>query len=252
MYPPPRFSSSPNPHPQAPGGSGAARRKSSPQAETSAGASLVQHAHAGEPAAACTCSSSETTEAKRAGAWGVTLNWSPSTVLPSGVGPAQTRAAGTTRLCPQGGPGKERARHGPSGFPAGPGQEGQPRRPRPAKAAPASAPPQGPGRSRVGQGSPRHSETAPRPRPGPCGSPSGLGARVHAVLLLAATRLGVHGALPPGRPAQPGPSWLGSLGATRGPARGETTRAPPLAAPSPGRAQPGTQAAAAPPLAAGP
>lgn len=51
---------------------------------------------------------------------------------------------------------------------------------------------------RPGRAAAQLGECPPSPpaRPCPRGSPSSLGARVHAVILLAATRLGVHGALP--------------------------------------------------------
>lgn len=109
----------------------------------------------------------------------------------------------------QGGARPDRGSHGPrrSALRAGPAESGL-----------ATAPPVSPGdpagetvpaaasrRSDSGAGSrkvpgreepPRNSESGPRPLPGPRRSPSGLCARVHAVILFAATRLGVHGAFP--------------------------------------------------------
>lgn len=112
---------------------------------------------------------------------------------------------------PQGGdrpdPGSHEARRsilkaGPDGLttapPASPRDPAagaaSPSGPRPAQAAPA----RGPGRSPAGKShrATRRVPSSPTARPGPRGSPSSLGARVHTVILLAATRLGVHGALP--------------------------------------------------------
>lgn len=88
-----------------------------------------------------------------------------------------------------------------------------------------------------GQGvkGPRDSGIAPSPRPR---SPSGLRARVHAVILFATARLRIHGAeaprLPPGRPARPKRGWApserlaSSAPATNSrPARAAGTASPP-------------------------
>lgn len=191
----------PNPSSGTPGSRGARRTKSSRKVETSARASLVSLAmtSGGHCIHLVLHIISVITGGGvvRRGVWwcaGFTPNLESFHFPPPRDGARPTRGSYGPRCSALGaGPGGSRSATAPL-PPPGTRQEGEPPRPHPATAAP--APPRGPGRSRPGSSRSATPRAPPAHGPARRGSPSGLCARVHAVILLATALFGVHGALP--------------------------------------------------------
>lgn len=199
------------------------------------------------------------------GVRGLLRTLSPSTFLPPGMGPAPPGAATGHAALPSG-PAQEGA--GPPQplcLHRVPGRRGSPRGPiRPQRLRLRRGVQEGPGRgAAAAQLRERPPPTArpaaahppvsaPESTQSSSSPPPFLGSMVRSLPRSVRGRWRDPGRAPSGppRPAQPLPSWLGSLGASRCPGAG---RAPPhRAAPSPGRARPGTgcRSRPAPPLAA--